>query len=267
MFRNLVQLSLLIKVPELFLKCPNLVLVFKWKLWCSLTRWLAYEWYLDLLSIRLVEVERWGKTASSCRAVRAVFSRWQMWCSSAAALFGQLLPQPSGEIQFWMLPSVVEIGSRIHLLPCFGRLVSLSYPLCLFQYLLGAGGSSRWLVCQPTFALSLCCVMACLRVQHWKLSSLLHPWQFSNVSPPFSMVGSVSLHPILVLDYSSLFMAFSFARGGHLSAQGLCWVIFPRCRGVRKPCMVPDAHLFLLHIHTGSIGASYWGEMLSFGMV
>jgi hypothetical protein len=119
-FRNLVQFSPLTNILELFLRCTILVLVFNWKLWCGLTRWLACEWYLDLLSTRLVGVLRWGKIASSGRVDRVVFSRQQLWCSSVAALFGHLLPQQGGVIQFWMLPSVLEIGLGSTSCPALG---------------------------------------------------------------------------------------------------------------------------------------------------
>jgi hypothetical protein len=130
------------------------------KLWCGLNRWLACEWYLDLLSRQLVGIVRWGKTASLCRVIRAVvFSRWQLCFPLAAALFGQLLTQQGGAFQFWMLPSVPEISSGTHLLPCFGRLACrptpCSQPLCFYWFLLSAGGSSGRLVCRLTPWLSL----------------------------------------------------------------------------------------------------------------
>jgi hypothetical protein len=96
--------SLSIKVLELFLRCPILVSVFKQKLWYGLTRWLACTWYLDVLSTRLVVVLTWGKIASSCRVVRAVCSRLQLCCSSAAALLGQLLTQQGGQFSFEYCP-------------------------------------------------------------------------------------------------------------------------------------------------------------------
>jgi hypothetical protein len=130
---------------------------------------------LDLLSTRLVGgLAEWGKTDSSWRELRAVFCRWQLCCSSAAALFGQLLPQ-----HFWMLHSVPEISSVIHLLPCFGGLA-----------------------CRPAPAYSFCCFMA----HHWEFSTeslvLCHTPESSAVRdhlfapPPFSSAGS-AFHPHL----------------------------------------------------------------------
>jgi hypothetical protein len=55
-----------------------------------------------------------------------------------------------GAIQFWMLPSVPEISSSIHLLPCLGRLLchptTCCQSLCFYWSLLSAGVSSRRLV-------------------------------------------------------------------------------------------------------------------------
>jgi hypothetical protein len=87
-----------------------------------------------------------------------------MFCTCS---FGQLLPQQGWTIQFWMLQSVPEIGSGIHLLPSFEMSVCRSVPsLSLYaspDLCWGASRSSRQLVCQPHFALSLWCFMAC----HW----------------------------------------------------------------------------------------------------
>jgi hypothetical protein len=95
----------LVKFLEMLLRCPVLVLMFKQKLWCGLTRLLACEWYLDLLCTRLVGIVRWGKTASSCKVVRViVFSRWQLCCPSAAAVFGQLLSTKVGQFSFECCP-------------------------------------------------------------------------------------------------------------------------------------------------------------------
>jgi hypothetical protein len=56
---------------------------------------------------------------------------------------------------------------------------------------------------------------------------------------------------MLVLDYKSLFMFFSFAGGGVQSAQGLL-DSFPEGRG-EEPHVVPDAHLILLQFHAGAL--------------
>jgi hypothetical protein len=92
----------------------------------------------------------------------------------------------------------------------------LSQPLCLFQSLLDSGGSSGKLACHPTLALSLCCFTCVSSLRVW----LLVPPRFSGASVPSSAL-------LLVLDYSLLFMFFSFAGGGVQSVQGLCWIFFP----------------------------------------
>jgi hypothetical protein len=53
---------------------------------------------------------------------------------STAAVFGQLLPQQSGAVWFWMLPSDHgdQLSSGIHYLPCFGRCLITSPPLSAF---------------------------------------------------------------------------------------------------------------------------------------
>jgi hypothetical protein len=71
--------------------------------------WLVSRiWFL--LSTGLVAIGWWHKSASLCKVVRAVvvFTRQQLCCPSAATLFGQLLPQQGGAIQFRMLPSVPQ---------------------------------------------------------------------------------------------------------------------------------------------------------------
>jgi hypothetical protein len=174
-------------------------------------------WFL--LSTTLVGIVRWGMTASSCKMVKAVvFTRKQLCCPSAAALFGQLLPQWGGAVQFWMLPSVPEIVSGIHHLHCFGRLAycpTSSLRLCAFSdlcwvleaplgswfviplllsafmpllSLLGAGGSSGNLAFCPACTLSLCCFtpISSLRVSCWEFGSLF----------PFSRADS-AVHPHL----------------------------------------------------------------------
>jgi hypothetical protein len=172
--------------------------VFKQKLWCGLTRWLACEWRMDFLSIRLVGVLRWGKTASSCRVVRAVVLSWQqLFCTSAEALFGQFLPHQGGVIQFWVLPSVPETSSGSTTCPALGgypvitlpisvfvlllisaeccwllweinlSLCLLAQPLSLSRALLGGSSSSMWLAFLPGSVLSLCSFMVC----HWEFST------------------------------------------------------------------------------------------------
>jgi hypothetical protein len=72
---------------------------------------------------------------------------------------------------------------------------------------------------------------------------------------------------MLVLDYSLLLMVVSFAgAGGIQSAQGLHWIIFLGWDGmgvwVGEPCMLCDAHLFLLQCHAGNFVAIWQGEMV-----
>jgi hypothetical protein len=71
---------------------------------------------------------------------------------------------------------------------------------------------------------------------------------------------------MLVLDYSSLFITFGFAGVGVHSAPVMRWVIFLGLGWVEESCVVCDAHLYLLHFHTGSFGASSSGEMVLFGV-
>jgi hypothetical protein len=110
----------------------------------------------------------------------------------AAVLFfscssGQFLPQQGGAIQFWMLPSIPEINSGIHLRPS---------TLCLSQSLQDARSSSRQLVCQPCPCSQLLMFYGVsLRVWCWHLGSL--PTLDSSAvrnqlfAPPlFSRVGS-----------------------------------------------------------------------------
>jgi hypothetical protein len=191
-----------------------------------------------------------------------VFSRWQLCCSSAE-LFGQLLPQQGGTIQFWMLPSVPEIISRIYILPCFGRLVCRSAP-ALSLY---AIPNICWVLVAPlgsclvglylfsAFALWITTESSALRaqflappltVQQWEISSLPHACSPGWVrrSTPNS---DISVRLQFVVCFSVLL------GGGVLSAQGLHWIIFPERSGVGgvrggegEPCVVCDAHLFLL---------------------
>jgi hypothetical protein len=76
---------------------------------------------------------------SDCQLVQGgqsyCFTKCPLHCPLTAALFGQLLPQQGGAIQFRMLPSVPEISSGIYHLPCFGRLACCLNPalsLCAF---------------------------------------------------------------------------------------------------------------------------------------
>jgi hypothetical protein len=93
-----------------------------------------------------------------------------------------------------------------------------------------------WLVCWPVPALSLCYFMSkslapCptpesseLRVQ-----LLAPPTESSALYPTLVFWGRFSVlspSPMSVLDYSSLFMIFSFGRGWVQSAHRLSWITF-----------------------------------------
>jgi hypothetical protein len=172
----------------------------------------------------LVAIVKWGKSASLCRVVRAVvFTAWQLHWPSAAVLFGQLLTQQGGEIQFWILPcfSWDGLGDPAHaslqevcLLPH-----PLSQPLCLPGLLLAASNFSEWLACHPTPTLSLCCHICLLRVWSWEFGSLPHSCSEGQVqcSTPTSAVGVRLQFTVYV---------FQFCCGGAHSSQGLCWIMF-----------------------------------------
>jgi hypothetical protein len=173
-------------------------------------------------------LELWHKTASSCRVVRAgVFAMHQLCCPSAASLFGQLLQQQGGAIQFWMLPSALSSG--IHHLPCFG-----------------------WLACHPTPALSLCtspdlCWVLVALLGGWIVSLLLLSafaalpalvhWEFGFL-PHLHSLGQVqhfTPNSLLVLGYSLLFMFFSFAWGRFSLTRG-CVGLFSQGVGREVTC-------------------------------
>jgi hypothetical protein len=134
-----------------------------------------------------------------------VFSRQQLCCSSAAALVSSF-PSKVGQFSFECCP--------------LSQRSVLGSPPAFFWSLLDASGSSRWLACCPTllsaFAALWCITESLvlrvqflaptLTVQKWEIYSLLHPLLQGrfNVPPPL---------PMLVLDYSFLFMVFSFAGG------------------------------------------------------
>jgi hypothetical protein len=100
-----------------------------------------------------------------------------------------------------------------------------------------------------------------LRVQHWKLNSLPHPWQLgserSALCPSLILHGGFSipsLFPMSLFDYSLLFMAFSFAGGGVSVHPGAVLDYIPRVGGwVGQPQEVHDAHLYVLQFHAGSL--------------
>jgi hypothetical protein len=174
-------------------------------------------------------LELWGKVRLPAHAGWSeLFSLGSSLFFSCSSIWSALPPARWGN-SVWMLPSVPEIGSGIHLLPCFGWLVcrsASSLSLYASPNLLGAHGSSRWLVCPPgpssafaalwhiteSLVLRIQFLATPLTVQQWEISCMSHlipQGRFSAPPPPMS-----------VLDYSSLFMAFSFA-GGVQSVQSL----------------------------------------------
>jgi hypothetical protein len=115
--------------------------------------------------------------------------------------------------------------------------------------------SSGKLAFQPTLTLSLYCFIALFTE-----SSALRVWLLIH---PHS-TGHIPAPPLLsVLDYSLLFLLFSFVGVGGQSAQGWHWIMFLRVRGwVGKSWVVHDAHLFILQIHASSFETSWQGEMV-----
>jgi hypothetical protein len=112
-------------------------------------KWLVNS-ILFLLPTRLFGTVRYGKTASLCIVVRAViFTRWQLHCSSAAALFGQLFLQQGESIQFecCLLCQRSALGSTTcPALRGWPITHPRSQPLCLSQSLLGASSWHLWAV-------------------------------------------------------------------------------------------------------------------------
>jgi hypothetical protein len=92
----------------------------------------------------------------------------------------------------------------------------------------------------------------------WPLFIMVH-WEFSTESSDpcptpilWSRFRVPPPPPLLVSDYSLLFMFFSFAGGRVQCAQGLHWIIFPR-GWVGESCMV----LTCFAVHTSIFGASW----------
>jgi hypothetical protein len=213
-----------VKVLKLFLRCPILLLAFKWKLWCGLTRWLACEWYLVLLSKRLVGNVRWGKVRQPAHTGQSklLFPPH----SSCVALQLQLCfvgssPRQVGQFSFECC--LLSQKSAPGFTPCpplggwpvVPPSLSAFAVLCTHHWKFGTKNSDPC----PTpasSALRVWLLAPHLGVQHWEFSScptLVLPGRFS--------IPSLSL--MLVLDYSSLFM-FSVLLGGRVvqSVQELC---------------------------------------------
>jgi hypothetical protein len=116
-----------------------------------------------------------------------------------------------------------------------------SQPLCFSWPLLSARSSSGMLACQSSPALRLCSFPAFC-------------WEFGTESeslvpcPNPILVGRFSIPPtplLVVLDYCSLFIFFSFPGEGGSVCPGAVLGYFPR-GWVGKLLVVHDAHLFFL---------------------
>jgi hypothetical protein len=114
-----------------------------------------------------------------------------------------------------MVPSVPEISSRIHLLPCFGKMACCPTPalsLCAFPDVcwVPAAPLGSWLVASPplsTFA-ALC---AC----HWEFGFLPHPHSLGHAqhSTPTSVVIVRLKFTVYVYQFFWGKGAFSLPRG------------------------------------------------------
>jgi hypothetical protein len=180
---------------------------------------------LFLLSTRHIAIGNWGNYVSSHRLVRAVvvITKWQKPCPPGTILFGWLLPQLGGAIQFWVLPSVP------------GEQLQDPTPGLLWRS-----------ACHPTPTLILSCFshICSLRVWHWEFGSLPRLCSQVQCSNP-----------------TSAFLFFSFVGGGGSSLPRAALDYVPG-RWVGESHMVRDAHLLILQIHTSSFGSSLWGEMV-----
>jgi hypothetical protein len=121
-------------------------------------------------------------------------------------------PSKVGQFSFEYYPLSHEGSAGIHCLPCFGRLACCPTPtlsLCASSdlCLVLAAPLGGQLDAPP----SLSAFVALPIFVHWEFSSLPTPalrGRFSVPPPP----------PLLVLDYSSLFMLFSFVGGGSIQS-------------------------------------------------
>jgi hypothetical protein len=185
--------------------------------------WLVSSiWFL--LPTRLVRVVRLGKTSSICKVVSALVFIRQQYCPSSATLFGQLFPQQRGATEFWMLPSVLEISSVSNTCPVLGGWPVVPLLLSVFEIFLISAGCKRlfWEV-----GLSPDSHSQCLLIYHCFFTEFsaenLAPCPTSTFQGRFSFPPPPSLS---VLDYSSLFIFFSFAgmRGFSLHGTALDYV-------------------------------------------
>jgi hypothetical protein len=179
------------------------------------------------------------------------FNRCQLCCPSAAALFGELLPQhgrtiwlnaalcsrdqlrdpPSAVLGGWpVVPPLLSafvlflisdecwwLLWEVNLLPH-----SLFQTLCLSQSLLGACGSSWGLAYRPSLLSAFAALSAChgefssdsLGPYHNSDSSALRVHLFAPTPILWGGFSFPSPPPLSVLDYKLLFMFFSFAVWG-----------------------------------------------------
>jgi hypothetical protein len=171
------------------------------------------------------------------------FSCSSVWSAPPPARWGNSVlnaaPCPRNQVLDPLSALLLEVGLSPD--PC-------SQLFCISQSLLGAINSFVRLACHPTPALSLypspnlCRVLVAplggwlvtlLPLSVFAASPTLIPWEFGTESlapcPTPILWGrfSVPLPPVLsVLDYSLLFMFFSFVGEVVQSAQGLLWIIF-----------------------------------------
>jgi hypothetical protein len=94
------------------------------------------------------------------------------------------------------------------------------------------------------------------------------PWEFGTecLGPCHNPIlwgrFSIPLPPmLLVLDYSSLYMLFSFVGGKGSVCPRAALDCVPRGWVGQLP-VVDDAHLFVLQVHTSSFGISWQGEIM-----
>jgi hypothetical protein len=133
-----------------------------------------------------------------------VFTRWQLHCFQLQLCLVSSSPRKVGQFSFQCCPLSHEISSRIHHLPGFGKLVCHSTP-------------TLSLCASP----NICSVLVCLL---WEVGLLPHPcfqpllldlhYFTESLAPcPTPVLQgrfSIPPPPLLVLDYSLLFMLFSF---------------------------------------------------------
>jgi hypothetical protein len=233
-------------------------LAYKQKLWCGLTRWLACEWYLVLLSIGLVAIGRWGNSARLCSqsccfqqvAAALPFSCSSVWSAPPSSKLGQF--------SFECCPLSHKIHPGIHHLSCFGRLACCPVPTLTFC----ASHDLCWMLVAPLGGVGLSShphsQPLLLYLNLFTESSALRVWLLAPPHSPGQVQCSTPSLPAVSVGLQFTIYTFQFCCSGVQYAQGLHWIIFP---GVRNLCVV-HVSLFVLQIHASSFGASWWGEMV-----